>query len=676
MPRTTRTTWTASLLALPLAAGAMLTGCSSPPDRPGSGDTPTTTAAWDTVQAGAAITALPAGFLQPFDDCSELLTYYQANALELVTPYGLGAGRGYHGGAVDEAGTADAAAGAESVDGSLAGASASGPDHSTTNVQEEGVDEADVVKTNGTIIVAISSSRVQIVDVATEKVISTITMPGRRENAYPSELLLHGDTLVILGQEWASAQPLRDHFLPFEAGRTLITTVDISDPASPRTVGTMRVEGSYRSARMIDDTIRLVMVSEPTGLQLTGPRTNSLRAEDEAEQRNRELVRATTIDDWIPHRQHLDADGQVISTEPLLGCDQISRPRDPAGLSTLSVLSFKVGEAAPTSGTGLVASGATVYASPDRLIVATSPWDMWNWMPMDTSWMRGTPSVNTDLHAFDISDPDATSYVASGSVGGRIINQWALDEQEGVIRVATTTDPPGASQASHSSLIMLREDGDQLAETGRVDDLGVTEEIQSVRYLSKDVAAIVTFRQVDPLYLIDTSDPTNPTVAGELKIPGYSAYLHPVGDGWLLGVGQDADEQTGQTKGAQASLFDIRDLSNPQQTEVVVWKDSYSPVESDHRAFTYWPRTGQVFIPITQWTDNGEGNFGGVQTLSVAEGTLTDGDRVSTAAPNQTWGEAPMRTIVIGDDLWTLDYQGLGRYDLATLEGGWAVDLP
>lgn len=659
-------------LAAPLAAALALTACSlEAPDGREPGPS----------QGAASLgttTSLASGLLAEFDDCDALLSYYQETALPMVTPYGLGSGGGSWV-AEEDAAAADGGMSMPSAAATDSGGGGESASHSTTNVQEEGVDEPDLIKTDGSIIVAVSNGKVRIVDVATEELVSTVSLPGRRDQVSPAEVLLHGKTLVVLSQEWGNLQPVGDRYPAFQPSRTVVTTVDLTDPTAPRTVGSVRLEGSYTSARLVDGTMRLVMLSEPTGLMTTQPRNAGLGAEDEAEEANRELVRASTIEDWVPHIQELDADGAVVSTEQLLGCDQISRPRDPAGLTTLSVLTFDVGSATPTSGAGLVASGATVYASTDRLIVGTSPWDLWRWMPIDTDVWRGPqPANRTDLHAFDISDPDATSYVASGSVEGRIINQWALDEEAGVIRVATTTDPPNVSADSHSSLVVLTEEGEDLVETGRVDGMGITEQIQSVRYLSPDLAAIVTFRQTDPLYLVDTSDPTAPKVTGELKIPGYSAYLHPVGDGWLLGVGQDADEKTGSTQGAQVSLFDIRDLSDPKRTEAFTWKNSYTPVESDHRAFLSWSPTGQVFLPISQWSESSdsEEHFAGVQTLTLGEGTLAEGPRVRTGPPKQDWGDAPLRTLVIGEDLWTLDWQGLGRYDLETLEGGWAVDLP
>ncbi len=172
----------------------------------------------------------------------------------------------------------------------------------------------------------------------------------------------------------------------------------------------------------------------------------------------------------------------------------------------------------------------------------------------------------TEIHRFDVSDPDETAYTGSGAVDGYMLSQWSMSEHEGILRVASTTSPPfdptGEQQGeSESYVTALATTGEKLTRVGRVGGLGRTEQIYAVRFMG-DVGYVVTFRQTDPLYTLDLSDPTEPRVVGELKIPGYSAYLHPVGEGLLLGVGQDADA-SGQTQGLQASLFDVSDPAEP-----------------------------------------------------------------------------------------------------------------
>ena len=222
----------------------------------------------------------------------------------------------------------------------------------------------------------------------------------------------------------------------------------------------------------------------------------------------------------------------------------------------LSVLTIDLANGLPAIDTdAVVAGGEIVYSSPTSLYVATQRW-----------LGAGAPAeaisdVRTQIHRFDVERPRSTSYVATGAVEGFMLNQWSMSEHEGVLRVASTTSPPwtqgGAAGESESFVTTLATAGDRLIEVGQVGGIGRGEQIYAVRFIG-DAGYVVTFRQVDPLYTLDLSDPTEPRVAGELKIPGYSAYLHPVGDGLLLGVGQDANAD-GATTGVQMSLFDVSD---------------------------------------------------------------------------------------------------------------------
>lgn len=591
--------------------------------------------------------------LELFDSCDDLLAHLKAEASERVTAWGLESG-GY----VALAAGAESAASDGAAD--MSGGAGGGADFSGTNNQVEGVDEADVVKTNGEVIVTSISGKVRVIDVSTAEVVSTIEVPGLEDGS--SELLLDGDDLVVVSTQWYAL-----HGGNGGGERTSITRVDISDPANPTIVGTTRVEGTYRSARMIDGTVRLVLVSQPAGLVFSYPEDGSMAAEADALEANKQVVAESTIDDWLPHRQPVDAAGNGGTPELLLGCNTIGRPGEVSGFSTVSVVTLPAGgDATPSSAAGVLANGDTVYASTDRVIVATSPWQLWGLD--DTTTAAST--THTDLHSFDISRPDATRYVASGRVEGWLLNQFSIDETDGVVRVATTLTPPSSGQASSSSLIVLTEDGDELTETGRLDGLGKTEQIYSVRYLGPDLAAVVTFRQTDPLYLVDTSDPTDPVALGELKIPGYSAYLHPLGDDLLLGIGQDATEE-GQTTGLQASLFDISDASDPQRIGQVSWPDTSSAAEWDHRAFLLWE--DRVYLPAEtyDWDGEGEGKPQiGLVTADLDGASLTEGPRVDTAGEGDPWAGGVSRVLVVGDHLWAIGWSDIFRFDLDTLDGG------
>src|SRR4029079_7954506 len=169
---------------------------------------------------------------------------------------------------------------------------------------------------------------------------------------------------------------------------------------------------------------------------------------------------------------------------------------------------------------------------------------------------------STSIHAFDISGSKPAGYTASGTVPGHLLNQFSMSEYDGHLRAATTNGAPWGA-GTDSTITVLQRDGDQLERVGQVSGMGKGERIYSVRYVGP-TAYVVTFRQTDPFYTVDLSNPAAPRVVGELKIPGYSGYLHPIGTKYVLGIGQDASAQ-GRVSGTKVSLFDVTDLANPTE---------------------------------------------------------------------------------------------------------------
>jgi hypothetical protein len=217
----------------------------------------------------------------------------------------------------------------------------------------------------------------------------------------------------------------------------------------------------------------------------------------------------------------------------------------------------------------------------------------------------------------------------------------------------------------------LEQQGGYLVPRGHVGGLGEGERIYAVRFLG-DVGYVVTFRQTDPLYTIDLSDPDNPAVRGELKIPGYSAYLHPVGDGLLLGIGQDADETSGRTQGLQISLFDVSDLAHPARLQQRKLGERYSSsaVEFNHHAFLWWPATKLAMLPVDTASFTGAAGF----TVDRAGGIAELG-RVSHPSPfDGGWTPSIERSAVIRSRLFTVSAYGVRASALADLaDGGWAA---
>jgi hypothetical protein len=283
----------------------------------------------------------------------------------------------------------------------------------------------------------------------------------------------------------------------------------------------------------------------------------------------------------------------------------------------------------------------------------------------------------TLIHQFSLDAGTAASYVASGEVDGRLLNQFAMSEYNGDLRVATTTDNWGQfGDQSESTVYVLRPNGTDLAQISSVSGLGKGEQIHSVRFID-DVGYVVTFRQTDPLYVIDLSDPANPTLQGELKIPGYSAYLHPVGDGLLLGVGQDATLE-GRTTGTQLSLFDVSDPTNPQLISSLPI-GGHSDVEWDHKAFLFWEPDGTIVIPVSPgWGDCGpaetclakeiSGAGGGAIVAALDGRQLTSRGVISHGEQGQRGCWNPLqRSIVIDDEIVTVGLDQMRFSDRATL---------
>ncbi|MDQ3502364.1 MAG: beta-propeller domain-containing protein, partial [Actinomycetota bacterium] len=214
----------------------------------------------------------------------------------------------------------------------------------------------------------------------------------------------------------------------------------------------------------------------------------------------------------------------------------------------------------------------------------------------------------------------STPYAGSVSVAGYVYGRWALSSYDGHLRVATTNSPPwGDGPASSSRVTALAERSDGLVETGRVDGLGPGEWIYAVRYFG-ELATVVTFRQTDPLYVLDLADPAAPRLLGELKVPGFSTYLHPVGDDRLLGVGQDADAR-GRVTGLQVSLFDLSDLSRPVQLDRLPLGTGHSLALEDSRAFGYDPERRLALLPVSTY-DEGTGRNEAVGVRVGADGSL------------------------------------------------------
>jgi uncharacterized secreted protein with C-terminal beta-propeller domain len=362
----------------------------------------------------------------------------------------------------------------------------------------------------------------------------------------------------------------------------------------------------------------------------------------------------------MPTRRRIDVRRKTRTKRALVTCRNVRKPSSFSGLGMLTVLTLDLDRGLQlVDSDAVLADGQIVYSSTTGLYVATQRW-------VDEPGERG---VTTPLHKFDISKPDRTEYRGTGEVPGFLVSQWALDEHEGRLRVASTNAPvwwagPDGRE-SESFVTVLEEEGGKLVQVGKVGGLGKGERIYAVRFMD-DVGYVVTFRQVDPLYTLDLSSPRRPRVLGELKIQGYSSYLHPIGGDLLLGIGQDATDR-GQTLGTQVSVFDVGDLRRPVRLHGRTVASGRSEAESNHHAFLYWPRTGLTVVPLDRYTTQG---FSGAIGFRVGRGGIDEVGKVTNGREGRP--DPIRRSVVVGDGLYTVSGSGVRASELSTLaERAW-----
>ncbi|WP_188190995.1 beta-propeller domain-containing protein [Nonomuraea sp. SYSU D8015] len=601
-------------------------------------------------------TTLGAVRLVAYSDCGDLLAGLRERTAKNVSAYGFGR-------------VVPVARMQEDTAAMTANAKADTPEHSTTNVHEAGVDEPDLVKTDGNRVITVTGGTLRVIDTATRKVTSTLKLTEGDERVFaPADLLLFGNRALVLFRGYGDMM-VKSIAPP---GDTRYVLIDLA--AEPKILGTVKPQGSYVDARMVGSTIRIVTRSQP---EIEFPQPKNETSEAEMIKANQEAVRKAPVDAWLPKIEITDASGTV--RKDAVKCERVSHPADYTGTSLLTVHTLDLARGLTAAGTdpiSLAADGDIVYGTGASLYVASNP--RWWWpMPMpieetpavppaedptpaEPSPTPTIPPEETEIHRFDVAAPGPPSYVASGKVQGRLLNQYSLSEHDGHLRVATTLNSADGKSSS-SAVHVLK--ADSMAKTGEVGGLGKGERIYSVRFIGP-VGYCVTFRQVDPLYTLDLRDPAAPKVTGELKITGYSAYLHPGGEGRLIGIGQEASEQ-GRTLGTQVSLFDVSDPASPRRLSQLFQKDSGSEAEWDPHAFLYWPKTGLSVIPLTQQNESG------ALVLKIDDSGVSKVGMIKHPTQGQQ-GDIPyqpgiQRSMVIGTSIWTVSPEGVQVNDAATL---------
>ena len=604
-------------------------------------------------------------------------------------------------------------------------------DHSDTNVQESEVDEADIIKTDGINLFLLSGGQLMIFDPSPAEL--TYEMSRLDIAGNPIEMFIYENTILVFStvspgsipdDVWVGEENLNNNILK-------LTLVDITDKTNPTLIREVYMEGSYLSSRRIDSSTRIVIFSQPNQMtQDTWIDTDEYcdwetgvcdeeaidQAYEDLLEDNAADIQGRDLDDWLPryHQVVYDAGGNATHSDHLFAnCQNNFHPQTPRGYGFLTVMTVMMDNPATKQpDIALIAEQGIVYSSTNSLVVAESREMFWDWAWEETEDPNFVPT--SQIHMFDTgSSPTQATYVASGEVPGFLLNQFSLSEWDGYLRTAVTSGNWNDANFTNSIYIFQRS-GNNLLEVGSVDltFLENWEEIKSVRFIG-DKGYVVTFEQTDPLFTLDLSDPANPIQVGMLEIPGFSSYIHPMDDLHLLTIGETGDEW-GSTGGISLQIFDISDFANPVQEhayEIGEYWSGTSEAQYNHKAFLYYSHKTLgldiLSIPLTYydygWDDDDDfedpdepmpagldtdfgitGNFQGFLVFNCNSiigfnDPLFTADHTSfepEAGGSEWWEPYPLRSVVIGDYLFTLSSVALLVSSLDTYESYAPIPLP
>jgi hypothetical protein len=550
-----------------------------------------------------------------------------------------------------------------------ASTSASATQYSTTNTQVASVDEADYVKNDGNTIFVLSSDGLHVIDAwpaADTHEIAHVSLPGT-----PRRLFLLDNRLVVYTRVdstgatgSAGASNPSDQGCTYgyncrfssEGGHTQVLVFDVTTPASPTELVRYQMSGGYVDSRRIGSYVYTVV--HDTGATQVAGLSYSLQATgyDDLQSKYAQLlaqnfakIDGSSDDFFLPSTSTTKPGGTATLTT---SCQYALATQYSQGGSFVSINAFDLTKLDQPTRTVLASNPGYVYASPTALYMAVDrSYEQNNGV---ASYYYSTyQATDSFVHKFKLSGTD-TGYVGSVALPGHILNQFAMDENNGVLRVASTKGwVPDTSVISYLTTF-----GDQvgkLVQLGQVGGIAPEEDIRSVRF-DGNRGFVVTFKKTDPLFVFDLSDATKPTLLGELQIPGFSTYMQPLDDNHLLAIGFTADDMGSFAwfNGIQIQIFDVTDLANPQLQwkKVIGTRGSNSEALTNHLAFNYFAPKKMLALPITVCEGGGNGTyatnmtFAGLMAFDISLDTgisehgrmpFVDASTVSATANCDTW---------------------------------------
>lgn len=536
--------------------------------------------------------------------------------------------------------------GASPPTGSGGGSRSSPSNTSGTNNQVKGVDEADFVKNDGHYIYLAQNGVLRIVEAwpaESTKQISVTKLDGT-----PKKLFVEGDRALVYlsvaktnqsgnGYYYGSGECTYGYDCDFsgDGQATRLVVFDVSDRAQPKVLRTVDLSGSLIAARRINGAVHTVVSDSlqpfpelqyyPQGnlcdyQWLPGISKPPIWATQKAREAyeklraaNRKIILEKPLTEILPSAKD-SLNGAGLDASAL--CTGLYRSPLLDGGSFTTLVSLDMTKDEPFTSASVLSRPGAVYASGDALYMAVRQDSGYC-----SGWYDGYDKKEelSSIHKFRISDSTTTTqYVGSGLVKGHALNQFAMDEKDGYLRIATTSGWVPSPDVS-SQVTVLGEAGAALATVGFVGGLGPKEDIRSVRF-DGDRGFIVTFKKTDPLFVLDLAQPTSPKVLGELKIPGFSTYMHLLDATHLISIGYDADDHDSFAyfDGVMIQIFDISDPTKPalQHKHVIGSRGSSSESLTNHLAFTYFEPLKILALPMTICEGGDDGQYGDNLTFS------------------------------------------------------------
>jgi uncharacterized secreted protein with C-terminal beta-propeller domain len=542
--------------------------------------------------------------------------------------------------------------------------------YSTTNVQVQGVDEADVVKTDGTYLYQATPDDVRIIRAAPAsrmKLMSRLTYEDGQFD--PLEIYVDEKRLIVIGHSHAPA--LRDDSRLAAHVPVMVQALvyDIGDKQHPKLTRQLELDGEYLSSRKIGSSLYLT----------ANKRIDPYVILEQKEEAPGPVYRDSVRDDGyriVPY-QDIRYFPEAIQPDYLLAAGvNLDNPHQPMSVHTY------------------LGAGENVYASPGNLYVAVTeqPTSARDVNPFEPAVLpRPLPPDRTAVYRFALKD-GALSFTGKGVVPGRILNQFSMDEHGKYLRIATTSGDVWRTDEGTSKNNLYVLDG-QLNVTGKLEGIAPGERIYSVRFMG-DRAYMVTFKKVDPLFVIDLKQPGAPAILGALKIPGYSDYLHPYDEHHIIGFGKDAvsDKEWAYYQGMKVALFDVTDVNNPKETFKTVIGDRGTDSEllSNHKALLFSPEKHLLAFPVTvrelteaqkaakEIHEYGRFTFQGayvyrldLQNGFTLRGKITHLSEADQKRAGDDWYDSEknvQRILCIGDSLYTVSRAAVEAHDLSTMQ--------